>query len=104
LREELITGGVVRLSSFARLPRGPFAELLLLLDKALSAPRLSDGSRRAQSSDAQVEIVLTAPAPGSPPARVETEAGVLLAPDYRIEIQILGRDALGFAEKEAVVG
>jgi hypothetical protein len=103
LREQLITDGVVRMSAFARLPRGTFDELLSLLDKALSAPRLSDGSRRAQSSDAQVEIILTVPAPGSPQARVQTESGALLSPDYGVEIQILGRDALGFAERETVV-
>lgn len=84
-RASLKTSGHVRLSVFSRIDRAAFAELLLLLSEALGAPLGSDGARRTLSPDGGVEVVLRDPGDGLH-ARLETELGVLTAPDFIIEI------------------
>lgn len=104
LRAQLVTAGVARLSAFGLLPPGPFAELLSLLAAALSSSPRSDGTRRATSDDGQVEIVLTNAQLGAAPARLQTHDGVLLSPDYQVEIQLLGQAILGTTQAEQSYG
>lgn len=89
LRAALATEGSVPLSAFGPLAASSFAELLALLSEALSALPASDGTRRALSADGQVEVVLARPAPGAPPARLGTEAGVLSGPDFGVRIELV---------------
>lgn len=93
VRARLRSDGLVRLSTFGRLDREAFEELLALLGRALSAPRAGDGSRRATSADGQVEIVL-GESPDGRTTRIETDTGVMRAPDFHVEISILGVDVL----------
>ena len=94
LREEqtrlaLRTTGRVRLSTFSGIDSAGFRELLALLSEALGAPRASDDSRRACSTDGRLEIVLRDASDGQR-ARLRTELGVLTAPDYIVEIDVVG--------------
>jgi uncharacterized protein (TIGR02677 family) len=93
LRATLGTDGAVPLSSFAPLDATVFAELLALLSDALSAVACTDGTRRALSADGQVEVLLLAPPPGAPPARLVTAAGVLACADYRVRIELVAGSA-----------
>ena len=101
LRSGLVTPGPVRLSSFGILPRDAFAELLDLVGRALGAPVASDGSRRIVSADGQVEVVLRDPPEGRF-AHLGTEAGVMTAPDFIVQIWVLDVDVLD--AREAVGG
>lgn len=103
VRERLETEGSLRLSTFARLDAEAFEELLALLGQALSAPGSLDGMRRAISSDGQVEITLR-PSSDDRTARIETDAGVLTAPDAHVQIVILGRDVFDHSGEAAVNG
>jgi len=89
LRGALATDGSVSLSSFGHLDATAFAELLELLSGALSAAPSGDGTRRALSADGQVEVVLAPPPPGAAPVRLTTEAGVLVAPDFPVRIELI---------------
>ena len=89
LRGALATDGSVSLSSFGHLDATAFAELLELLSGALSAAPSGDGTRRALSADGQVEVVLAPPPPGAAPVRLTTEAGVLVAPDFPVRIELV---------------
>lgn len=104
LREEetrlaLRTTGHVRLSTFSGIDKAAFVELLALLSEALGASRASDGSRRACSIDGRLEIVLRNAGDGHR-ARLRTELGVLTAPDYVVEIEVVG-DAVNNANEVA---
>lgn len=68
VRLALVTNGSVPLSTFGRLEPDEFAELLDLLNQALTAPRSSDQSRRSLSVDGQVEIVIVKLLPARWPA------------------------------------
>lgn len=85
LRAQLITDGQVPLSSLGYLPPELFHEFLILLSEALSAPVATDGTRRATSVDAQVEIALHAPDQGKR-ASLVTREGALDVPDYGLEV------------------
>ena len=100
LRKALTTDGTTVLSALNSLPTGPFAELLALVGAALSAPVSADGTRRATTTDARVEIVLAPPKPSSPPARLRTANGTLTAPDYGVEIRLLNRNVLESTRSE----
>ena len=93
LRSRLVTHGPVRLSSFGILPRDSFAELLDLVGRALGAAVASDGSRRIVSADGQVEVVLRDPGDGRT-AHLGTEAGIMSAPDFLVQIWVLDVDVL----------
>ena len=93
LRSRLVTHGPVRLSSFGILPRDAFAELLDLVGRALGAAVASDGSRRVVSADGQVEVVLRDPGDGRT-AHLATDAGILAAPDFLIQMWVLDVDVL----------
>jgi hypothetical protein len=101
LRSRLVTKGPVRLSSFGILPRDAFAELLDLVGRTLTASPSSDGSRRTVSADGQVEVVLRDPGDGRV-AHLATEAGIMAAPDFVVQIYLLDIDL--FPELEAVGG
>lgn len=101
LRDTLITGGVVHLSAFARLPADAFAELLALLAAGLEAPLAADGTRRAMSTDGRIEVVLRDPHDGRR-ATLVTDTGALTAPDLEVSIvrtaaDLDGADLLGEA-------
>jgi uncharacterized protein (TIGR02677 family) len=105
LREEktrlsLRTSGRVRLSSFSGIDKAAFIELLALLSEALGAPRSSDGGRRSCSTDGRLEIVLRDAGDGRL-ARLRTEAGILSAPDYIVEIAVVGGVAASNANEVA---
>jgi uncharacterized protein (TIGR02677 family) len=101
LRSRLVTRGPVRMSSFGILPRDAFAELLDLVGRTLTASTSSDGSRRTVSADGQVEVVLRDPGDGRV-AHLATEAGIMAAPDFVVQICLLDIDL--FPELEAVGG
>lgn len=86
VRAALVTDGLVRLADLPALDPAAFAELLVLLAAALDARPSADGARRALSVDGQVEVVLT-DADGAD-ARLRTEAGVLTAPNFGVEIHL----------------
>ena len=86
----LFTDGTVRLSSFGTLEHGLFEHLLSLLGHALSEPPLSDGTRRALTSDGRLEIVL-GPAPDERTATLRTPLGVLSGPDHPVSIGVPGK-------------
>lgn len=87
LREALLTDTGVRLSAFAGLPVGAFAELLSLLASGLDAPLAGDGTRRALSADGRVEIVLCDVGDGRV-AAITTESGTLRGPDLLVMISL----------------
>lgn len=86
VRAVIVTDGVVRLADLPSLDPAVFAELLALLAAALDARPATDGARRALSVDGQVEVVLTAG--DGADARLRTEAGVLTAPNFGIEVRL----------------
>ena len=92
VRASLVTGGVVRLSAFGRLPAGAFTELLALLGAALDAPIGADGARRALSVDGRVEVVLTDPGDHKQ-AVLHTSTGTLRGPDLLVSITLAGEPA-----------
>ena len=87
VRAALVTEGVVRLADLPALDPSVFAELLALLGAALDAHPSTDGTRRALSVDGQVEVVLSAADDGAE-ARLRTEAGVLTAPNFGLEVHL----------------
>jgi len=99
IRDALVTGGRVPLSTFAGLDRASFRELLALVALALSSPRRSDGSRRSSSSDGQVEVTLWPP-PAGGLAILHTNDGTLSAPDYLVAVDVVGA-AEELGEREA---
>ena len=94
VRDSLLTGGRVRLSEFGALDPAAFRELLDLLAMALSSSVRADGSRRASSSDGQVEVALWEPHGFEDLARLRTADGVLTAPDYGVSVDVLGAHPL----------
>lgn len=78
----------VPLSSFARLDRAAFDLLLDLLGRATAeaayTPR--DEATRVHSSDGSLAIELQPPAQAGQTATLETSAGELTGPDYRVAI------------------
>ena len=86
VRAVIVIDGVVRLADLPSLDPAVFAELLALLAAALDARPATDGARRALSVDGQVEVVLTDAAGAD--ARLRTEAGVLTAPNFGIEVRL----------------
>ena len=92
VRASLVSGGVVRLSSFARLASDAFAELLALLATALDAPADASGARRAMSLDGRVEVVLRDPGDGRT-AVLHSPAGTLRGPDLLVSITLAGEAA-----------
>lgn len=90
LREELLTDGSVRLSSFAQLEYDQYRELLDLLCAALTTPPGRDGTRACASGDGRVMVRITDDRPRER-TRLETIAGTLDIPDYRVSIRL--RDA-----------
>lgn len=87
VRASLATDGGMRLSAFEKLDAHAFAELLVLLSDALSAPAATDGSRRSLSADGRVEIVVRDATDGSS-TRLRTDHGMLTAPDLVVEITL----------------
>ncbi|WP_019813024.1 TIGR02677 family protein, partial [Saccharomonospora saliphila] len=83
------TGGPVRLSAFGTLEQATFERLLDLLGRALSARPDSTGVRRASTPDGKVEVVLRAPREGAV-ATLRTSRGVLIGPDYLVDISAPG--------------
>jgi uncharacterized protein (TIGR02677 family) len=92
VRASLVSGGAVRLSSFARLAADAFAELLALLATALDAPVDGSGARRAMSLDGRVEVVLRDPGDGRT-AVLHSPAGTLRGPDLLVSITVGGESA-----------
>jgi len=88
--ELLATDGPVRLSSFDRLDHDVFERLLDLLSRTLSTVAGSDGTRRGVTADGRMEIVLSLPPPGTPPAVLRTPRGRLEGPDYTVDIRGIG--------------
>lgn len=88
VQEALTTTGVVRLSSFGRLPAAEFAELLALLAAGLEAPAGADGVRRALSADGRVGVELSDPGDGCR-VRLVTDEGVLHGPDLMVSIRLV---------------
>jgi uncharacterized protein (TIGR02677 family) len=88
IRASLETRLPIRLSTFAILDPQAFAELLALLSEALSAPLVSDRSRRSLSADGCVELVLTDVGDGRL-ARIRTKDGTLTSPDFIVHITLV---------------
>lgn len=85
----LDTGGPVRLSGLERLDYGVFERLLDLLGRALGTGPDRSGTRRAATSDGQIEIMLRPPRNGAT-AKLRTPRGEFHGPDYEIEIRATG--------------
>jgi uncharacterized protein (TIGR02677 family) len=85
----LRTDGPVRLSDFGELDDAAFARLLDLLGRALSARPDASGTRRAGTSDGQVEISLIEVNDGRT-ARLRTSKGILTGPDHVVSITAAG--------------
>jgi uncharacterized protein (TIGR02677 family) len=86
VRASLITEGLVRLSSFGRMPSERFAELLALLGAALDAPLDAVGKRRALSTDGRIEVVVEDPGDGKT-ITLDTDHGALHGPDLFVWIR-----------------
>jgi uncharacterized protein (TIGR02677 family) len=93
-RRALVTDGAARLSSFGRLDRETFADLLDLLAQTLSTSPRSDGARAAVSTDGQVEVVIH-PADTDRRTRLRGPDGELDAPDLPVSVRLLGVEVTG---------
>jgi uncharacterized protein (TIGR02677 family) len=91
MRRGIVTDGPSRLSSYGKLDYEQFRDLVDLLCSALTAPPSPDGTRRCFSSDGQVEIFVC-PLDTDERCRLETDAGVLSAPDFRLSVRLRGVD------------
>jgi len=77
--------GPLRLSALGAISEAELAQLLALLDEALSAPPAADGSRRARTADGRLEIGLRRPE-REDWVTVEAPAGRLRCLDYELEV------------------
>jgi uncharacterized protein (TIGR02677 family) len=84
-RDQLVTGGPVRLSRLGELDSPSFQLFLRLLGDALATWRPGMTTTTATSGDGSMEIRLTAPGDGST-AEVRTPDGVFSGPDHLVEI------------------
>lgn len=91
LRAAVLTDGSVHLSSYGRLEYDQFRDLVDLLCAALTALPQPDGSRQCFSSDGQVEVIVY-PVDTRRICRLETDAGILVAPDFRLSVRLRGID------------
>jgi uncharacterized protein (TIGR02677 family) len=91
LRNAILTDGTVRLSSYGRLHYEQFRDLVDLLCAALTCLPSSDGTRQCFSNDGQVEVTVHAL---DTPRKccLETDAGSLTVPDFRLSIRLRGLD------------
>ena len=79
--------GALALSDLGTLETEEFRHLLGWLDRALLARAGPDGVVRALSADGLYELELHPPASAEKRARIATAAGVLVAPDFRLEVR-----------------
>ncbi len=93
-RKLILTGEACRLSDFSVLGRQAFALFLDCLGSALARQSCSGAVVETRSSDGTLHIRLE-PIENAPPARIETEEGVLVGPDHWILIEdaVVGRSA-----------
>lgn len=104
MRSAIVTDGTVRLSSYGRLDYEQFRDLVDLLCAALTALPLPDGSRQCFSSDGQVEVIVH-PLDTPRTCCLETDAGALTAPDFRLSVRLRGIDiATGAATRNSAAG
>lgn len=73
------------LSQLAVLELAEFDLLLTLLDTALTAPATPAGTREARTIDGRLQVALQPPPDGAT-CTLETAAGRLVAPDYRVSV------------------
>jgi uncharacterized protein (TIGR02677 family) len=97
LRASLSTAGRVPLSSFAGLSGAAFDELLEMLATGLDAPRGEDGTRRALSIDASVEVVLWPPAHDELTS-LRTDKGTFGCPDFGVSITLAAASTASMAD------
>lgn len=102
LRKAIASDGTVRLSSYGRLDYQQFRDLMDMVCAALTALPSPDGIRQCISSDGQVEVIVH-PADTSRTCRVETDAGVLTAPDFRLSVRLCGIDIAAEAATQGMV-
>ena len=79
--------GALALSDLGTLDAAEFRHLLGWLDRALLARPGADGVVRALSADGLYELELHPPASAERRARIVTADGVLVAPDFRLEVR-----------------
>ena len=84
--------GPLRLSALAAMSEAELAQLLALLDEALSGARAEDGSQQARTADGRLEIRLRRPE-HEDWVTVETPAGRLRCLDYELEVAAAAEQA-----------
>jgi uncharacterized protein (TIGR02677 family) len=104
MRTAIVTDGTIHLSSYGRLEYEQFRDLVDLLCAALTALPSPDGSRQCFSNDGQVEVIVH-PLATPRTCCLETDAGVLTAPDFRLSVRLRGIDiATGLVTRRSFAG